>query len=109
RRGAKLMEHVLNTFTAFNAYSSEVLERAIGGVQRLLATPERRARALYMGMLLFGLAWGTLVAVGGVGAALLAVSLVACIACALDFRVGVMLLIIIMPISASAIFPHAMF
>jgi O-antigen ligase len=103
------METVLNSFNAFNAYSSEVLERAIAAVQRLLATPERRARALYIGLVLFGLAWGTLVAVGGVGAALLAVSLVACIACALDFRAGVMLLIIIMPISASAIFPHAMF
>src|SRR6185312_4378677 len=37
------------------------------------------------------------------------VSLVACIFCLRDFRVGVVMLIVIMPISSSYLFPHEMF
>jgi hypothetical protein len=55
------------------------------------------------------LVWGALVAYAAVGATLLALSFIACLLCLRDFRVGVALLIMIMPISSSTLFPHAMF
>ena len=76
---------------------------------RLLETPAARQRALIAGLVAFGLVWGAGVALGGIGTALLALSMVAAIACLIDFRAGVMILIIIMPISSSSVFPHAMF
>ncbi len=57
----------------------------------------------------FGALWGAAVAVAGTAAALICVSLVACVFCLRDFRFGVVVLILIMPISSSAIFPHEMF
>ena len=71
--------------------------------------PRARAAAVLAGFTTLGLFWGAAVAAGGMGAALLCISIVACICCVIDFRVGVMLLIVMMPISASVLFPHAMF
>ena len=56
-----------------------------------------------------GAFWGALVGVAGLPAALVCISLFACVFCLRDFRVGVALLIAIMPISQSYLFPHAMF
>ncbi|MGE5947030.1 MAG: hypothetical protein ACM35F_10115, partial [Betaproteobacteria bacterium] len=69
-----------------------------------LASCRRPALA---GMALFGLLWGAVVAVAGLNALYLCVSLIACAFILLDFRIGVVLLILLMPISSSAVFPHA--
>lgn len=50
---------------------------------------------------------GVGVAVGDLNALIICVSLLACLFILLDFRIGVMLLIVLMPISASTLFPHA--
>lgn len=60
-------------------------------------------------LLAFGAFWGTAVAVAGTPAALICVSVLACVFCLRDFRFGVVVLILIMPISSSALFPHEMF
>ena len=70
----------------------------------------RLRRALVLAALLgFGCLWGVAVAMAGVAAALICVSLIACVFCLRDFRFGVVLLILIMPISSSFLFPHSMF
>jgi O-antigen ligase len=77
--------------------------------QRFWNSPRARQAAVILGLVLFGCAWGLAVAYAAVGATLLAVSFIACLLCLRDFRVGVMLLIVIMPVSSSTLFPHAMF
>ncbi|HET7548711.1 MAG TPA: O-antigen ligase family protein [Usitatibacter sp.] len=70
----------------------------------------RLRRALVVAALLaFGVMWGAAVAYAGLGAALICISLLACVFCLRDFRWGVVLLILIMPISSSFLFPHSMF
>lgn len=49
---------------------------------------------------------GVAVAVAGSAALFICISLLACIFVALDFRVGTTLLVVLMPISASSLFPH---
>jgi O-antigen ligase len=59
---------------------------------------------------LFGAAWGLAVAAGGLISFYLCTSLIACGLILLDFRIGVVLLILLMPMSGSStIFPHEMF
>ncbi|HEX4781314.1 MAG TPA: O-antigen ligase family protein, partial [Usitatibacter sp.] len=53
--------------------------------------------------------WGAFVAVAGLSAALICAAAIVCVFTVRDFRVGVMMMIFIMPISASYIFPRAMF
>ena len=72
------------------------------------ASPRFRYLAL-AGMVLLGLAWGAFVAISGLSAALICLAAVVCIFTVRDFRVGVLVMILIMPISASYIFPRAMF
>ncbi len=60
------------------------------------------------GIALVGALLGSAIAVAELNAVILGVSLLACIFILIDFRVGVVLLIVLMPISASAVFPHAM-
>jgi O-antigen ligase len=57
---------------------------------------------------LLGLAWGVVVAIAELNALYLAASLVGSVFILLDFRVGVVLLVLLLPISRSAVFPHAM-
>jgi O-antigen ligase len=57
----------------------------------------------------FGAFWGLAVGVAGAAAAIICLAMVACVFALRDFRVGVALLIVIMPISQSYVFPHAMF
>jgi hypothetical protein len=68
-----------------------------------------RQVAFVAGLVAFACLWGAAVAFSAIGAALLCVSFIACLLCLRDFRVGVMILIVIMPVSSSTIFPHAMF
>jgi O-antigen ligase len=70
--------------------------------------PHLRLAAL-AGVILLGLAAGAAVGFAGTKALLLAVSLLACVFILLDFRIGVVLLVLLVPISRSAIFPHALF
>jgi O-antigen ligase len=62
-----------------------------------------------VGLLALGAFWGAAVAVASLAAALICASLIACIFVVRDFRAGVVLLILIMPISSSYLFPHSMF
>src|SRR5258708_21192321 len=59
------------------------------------------------GIALLGAFYGFVVAVAGLNALYLCVSLIGCAFILLDFRVGVVLLILLMPISNSDVFPHA--
>jgi O-antigen ligase len=77
---------------------------------RLRAMPSgARRTAAIAGLAALGAMWGTAVAIAGPAAALICVSLIACIFCIRDFRAGVVMLIVIMPISSSYVFPHSMF
>ena len=65
--------------------------------------------SVFAGTALLGVLWGYVVAIAGLNALLLAASLFGCVFILRDFRVGVVLLILLLPISASYIFPHEMF
>ncbi len=60
------------------------------------------------GVVLLGILWGAAIAVADWNALLLAASLVGCAFILRDFRIGVVLLILLLPISRSYMFPHAM-
>src|SRR6267378_6740519 len=60
------------------------------------------------GLALLGAFWGSAVAVAELNALYLCVSLIGCVFILLDFRIGVVLLILLLPISRSYVFPHAM-
>lgn len=62
------------------------------------------------GIVLLGVVWGVSVAAGGLMAFFLCASLLACGFVLFDFRIGVVALILIMPLSGSStLFPHEMF
>ncbi len=61
------------------------------------------------GLALFGAVWGSVVAVAELNALYLCVALIGCVFILLDFRIGVVLLILLLPVSGSHVFPHAMF
>ena len=70
----------------------------------------RQKQAAGMAVLIaIGLVLGATVGVLGVGGAVLAVSGLAAIFVMRDFRVGVAMLVLLMPISQSYVFPHEMF
>ena len=81
----------------------------IAGFASLWNTGWIRQTVLIGGLLVLGAMWGTLVAVAGLAAVLLFVAILCCVFILRDFRVGVGLLILIMPIAQSYAFPHAMF
>ena len=64
---------------------------------------------LFAGLVLLGVLWGAFVAFQGLSAALVCVAAIVFVFTIRDFRVGVLVMILIMPISASYIFPRAMF
>src|SRR5688572_23122159 len=68
-----------------------------------------KTAAFYGALVAFGSFWGMAIAFAGVSALLIAVSLLACFMCLRDFRNGTVLLVLIMPIANSYVFPHAMF
>jgi hypothetical protein len=61
------------------------------------------------GIVLLGALWGAGVAVADLKALYLCMSLVGCAFILYDFRIGVVLLILLLPLSGSLFFPHAMF
>ena len=60
------------------------------------------------GLALLGAFWGSAVAVADLNALYLCVSLLGCVFILRDFRIGVVLLIVLMPISSSYMFPRSM-
>jgi len=73
---------------------------------RLLADPSHSPRTLLF-LIFTATLGGIAVAVGDTNALVICLALLACIFILLDFRIGVGLLIVLMPVSASALFPHA--
>jgi len=71
------------------------------------ARPASR-RWLLPGVVLLGVLWGAVIALAGLNALYLCLSLVGCVFILRDFRIGVVLLILVMPISRSWVFPHEM-
>lgn len=65
--------------------------------------------AVFAAAALLGTLWGAVVAFVEVNALYLCMSLLGCLCILRDFRIGVVLLILLMPISRSSVFPHAMF
>ncbi len=75
------------------------------------ARSRRRAASnafLIAGIALLGVFWGAVVAVADWNALYLAASLIGCVFILRDFRIGVVLLILFLPISRCYMFPHAM-
>ena len=68
-----------------------------------------RQTLVFAGIAALGAFWGALVAIAGLNALYLLVSVLGCVFILRDFRVGAVLLIVLMPISTSEFFPHAMF
>jgi O-antigen ligase len=68
-----------------------------------------RPAAFYALLIFIGIAGGVGIALAGVQALLVAVSLLACVMCLRDFRAGAVLMILIMPIADSYVFPRSMF
>ena len=67
-------------------------------------------RRVLLAIGLLGAAWGMAVAAGGLTSLYLCASLIACGFILFDFRIGVVLLILLMPMSGSStLFPHEMF
>lgn len=64
--------------------------------------------SVFAGITLLGAFWGSAVAVAELNALYLCVSLAGCAFILFDFRIGVVLLILLMPISSSTVFPHEM-
>jgi len=62
----------------------------------------------FAGIALLGVFFGFVVAVAGLNGLYLCISLVGCIFILRDFRIGVVLLILLLPISRSYVFPHEM-
>src|SRR5439155_26898544 len=62
---------------------------------------------VFAGIALLGVFWGFVVALTGLNALYLCAALVGCTFILRDFRIGVVLLILLMPISSSRFFPHA--
>ena len=75
----------------------------------LQANAQTKKIGAIAGLILLGLFWGTFVAYQGLSAALLCVAVVVSVFTVRDFRVGVLVMILIMPVSASYLFPRAMF
>src|SRR4030088_3221073 len=75
---------------------------------RVAAALDERLVLFAIGLL--GALWGMAVAAGGLTSFYLCASLIACGLILFDFRIGVVLLILLMPMSGSStLFPHEMF
>jgi len=89
--------------------SAAIASDSAAAFARLGGSPAVRVTAIVVGLLALGAFWGAAVAMAGVSAVLICASLIACVFVLRDFRSGVVLLILVMPISASFLFPHSMF
>src|SRR5712691_1004045 len=62
----------------------------------------------FAGIAFLGVFWGFVVALTGLDSLYLCSALVGCVFVLRDFRIGVVLLVLLLPISNSSVFPHAM-
>src|SRR5437763_356227 len=77
---------------------------------RSLTAANLDERPVLLAIGLLGALWGIAVAAGGLTSFYLCATLIACSLIVVDFRIGVVLLILLMPISGSStLFPHEMF
>lgn len=90
--------------TAASSGVSRIVQRA--GLRR--GHIDANPLAIATGVVLAATALGALVALSGLNALILCVSLIVCGVILFEFRIGVVLLIVLMPLSGSALFPHAM-
>jgi O-antigen ligase len=74
----------------------------------MAAAQARQAFSGLAGIALLAALWGAAVAVAGVNALILCIAMIACAFILVDFRIGVVLLILLMPVSASPLMPNAM-
>ena len=81
----------------------------IAALQDYQLPPAALRFGAFAGLVAFGALWGAAVALGGTAAVIVLITIIACIFCVRDFRAGVVLMILIMPISQSYVFPHEMF
>src|ERR1700745_2217501 len=65
--------------------------------------------AAAVGLGLFGILCGVGVAIGELDALVAAVTVLACFATLADYRVGAVLLIVMLPVQGSYLFPHSVF
>lgn len=72
-------------------------------------SPRARRLAAIAALTAIGAASGAAIAAGGLAALIIVVSAIACVFILRDWRVGAVLLVLIMPIEQSSIFPHEMF
>ena len=72
-------------------------------------SPRAKRLAALAALVAFGAFWGLAVALLGPTAAILCISMVAVVFIVRDWRVGVILMILIMPVAQSYMFPRAMF
>lgn len=72
-------------------------------------TPRQKRIAGIAALLLVGAFWGAAVGAAGMAGAMLCISALATLFVLRDFRAGVVMLVLLMPISQSAMFPHEMF
>jgi O-antigen ligase len=72
-------------------------------------SPRARRAAAIAALAAVGAFWGAAVAAGELAAVIVFLAVVACVFCVRDFRSGAVLLVLIMPISQSYLFPHEMF
>lgn len=89
--------------------SSSLQPPATLGERLARVGPGTRRAAAFAGLAVLGAFWGAAVATGGVAAMIIFLALTACAFCLRDFRAGAVIMVLIMPISQSYLFPHAMF
>ena len=82
---------------------------ATGGNELFAASHAAQLRlALVAGTVLIGIFWGAVVAFAGLNSLYLCMALLGSVFILFDFRIGVVVLIMLLPISTSSVFPHAM-
>ena len=99
----------MSTRLAATAPSLNAFERFREWRDTFVMTPVQR-RLIGLALLAgFGAFWGLAIAVVGPAAAIICISMVACVFIVRDFRVGAVVMILIMPIAQSHLFPREMF
>src|SRR5688572_5519767 len=91
-----------------HAYSSVPPQTPAETWARLLGGSTARPWLPVAAIALLAAFWGAAVALADFNAVILCVALIGCLFVLFDFRIGVVLLILLLPISRSAMFPHAM-
>jgi hypothetical protein len=91
-----------------HAYSSVPPQTPAETWARLLGGSTARPWLPVAAIALLAAFWGAAVALADFNAVILCVALIGCLFILFDFRIGVVLLIVLLPISRSSMFPHAM-